>query len=165
MVRPLRKKMILTNLISNLKTYIIVAAVSSLTAGGITYRFTADHFEAKIAIANDKAREDILSVQKQGDEIVAGYVLKLKDLNAKVVSYEKQKQSAIGSSKCDLSNGFVRLYNASASGSTTSSGVADGASSGVDAATLFDVLIANNIKYNEVVKQLEALQAFEKAHP
>lgn len=153
------------NLIENVKNYLVIAAIASLVSGGVTYRFTADHYEAKIESANAKARDDVLSIQKQGDEIVALYVKQIKDLNTKVMSYEKQKQSAIGSSKCDLSNGFVRLYNASAGGTTTSPSSADGASAGVDAATLFDVLIANNIKYNQVVEQLTKLQEFEKTHP
>ena len=152
-------------MIDSIKNYLIIAAIATLVSGYFAYHFTSEYYQAKIEAANTKAREDVISIQKQGDEISAMYVKRLKELNDKVMVYERQKQTALVGTNCNLSVGFVRLYNASTNGSATSPSSADGAASGVDAATLLDVLIANNIKYNEVADQLTKLQQFEKTNP
>lgn len=152
-------------MLDSLKNYLIAAGIAALVSGYFAYHFTSGYYQAKIEAANSKAREDVISVQKQGDELSAMYVKQIKDLNEKVISYGRQRDLAIVGSSCNLSTGFVRLYNASASGSTTSPSSTDGVPSGVDASTLLDVLISNNVKYNEVADQLIKLQQFEKTNP
>lgn len=153
------------NWIENIKFYLVVAAVALATSGYFAYHFTSEYYITKIEKANSKAKDDVISIQKQGDELVALYLRQLKDLNAKVQTYEQQKQKALQGTNCTLSTGFVRLYNASAVGADTAPSSVDGTASGVDPATLLDVLVSNNIKYNEVAAQLIKLQQFEKTNP
>ena len=108
-------------------------------------------------------------IQQKGDQLVAQYVKQLDQLGRVNANLQKQisqaVQPTVPNGTCTITNGFVRLYNASANGSATSPSSVDGTASGVDAATLLDVLIANNIKYNEVADQLIKLQQFEKTNP
>lgn len=152
-------------ILDNVKNQVIGAVAAFIIGVYFGYHYTSEHYQDKMEAAKAKTREDVISLQRQGDEIAAMYTKKIKDLHEKVLTYEQQKRDVLRNSTCNLSVGFVRLYNASAAGEATSPSNVDVAPSGVDTATLLDVLIANNIKYNEVADQLTKLQQFEKTNP
>lgn len=156
-------KTIISSITGGLYPYLIVAAISSAITGYATYSLTSDHYIVKMQKASIKAEEEKDEIQRKGDKLVADYVVKVNRLSASNSSLQKQIAGAVGNSQCAVPNGFVRLYNASATGqSSTPSGV-DGSATALDLATILSVSVENNDKCNKIAEQLKALQAFENA--
>jgi hypothetical protein len=177
-------------LVSGFYAYIITFVAALAIGGYFGYDFTADHFKAKIAQSSLAAEREKDAIQQKGDQLVAQYVSQLNVLSDNLASIQKQVPKAVQIIRtvqvpidptkplspsnaesvvvdddrgCVVSNGFVRLFNASASGETSSPSSDDGTPSEVDTATLLSTIAENNIKYNKVAQQLRDLQAFEAA--
>jgi len=156
----------LNGLIGGFSTYLIVIAVSLAVGGYFGYDLTANHYIAKIALGNLKAMEEKDAIQRKGDELVAQYVKRNEELSANLTSIQRQIPMALHANSagtCSVPNGFVRLFNASGTGSPTAPESIDGATSTVDLATVLSVVAENNEKYNKIAEQLKELQAFENA--
>ena len=156
----------IASLAGGIYIYLIIAGASAAVAGYGVYSWTSDYYEAKIAHDSLEAERKQNDIQAKGDQLVADYIKQinqLADSNARL-----QRQIALATvhndgSSCVVTNGFVRLYNASTTGESSTPSRTDGASSGVDEATLLSVIADNNSKYLKVAQQLNDLQAFEKA--
>ena len=180
----------LTGMVSSLYAYLIVFIASLALGGFLGYDFTSKHYQNKIAQSSLAAEREKNAIQQKGDQLVAQYVSQLNVLSDNLASIQKQVPKAVqiirtvqvpmdptkplspsnvesvavdDNRGCVVSNGFVRLFNASASGETSSPSGDDGTPSEVDIATLLSTIAENNIKYNKVAQQLRDLQAFEAA--
>ena len=146
--------------------YLIVAAVSGVVVGYSAYSWTSDYYEAKIEKSNIEAEQKVNDEQRKGDQIVAQYIKQIEALNGVNTSLQRQISAAVrpdNGASCTITNGFVRLHGASAIGSESAPSSTDGTPSPIDLATLLAVDAENHAKYLKVAKQLEDLQAFEKA--
>jgi hypothetical protein len=143
--------------------YLIVAGVSGAIFGYSAYSWTSDFYVAKIEKANIDAEKKVNDIQRKGDQLVADYIQQIDKLSNNNASLQRQIAMATSHSDgsvCVVSNGFVRLYNASTTGEASSPSSADGASSGVDEATVLQVALENNDKYLKLAKKLADLQAY-----
>ena len=158
------------NLISNLTgiaggiyIYLIVAGASAVLAGYSAYAWTSDYYEVKIEHANEQALEKQNDIQRKGDQLVADYVKQIEQLTNNNASLQRQITMAVkhsDGSSCVVSDGFVRLYNASTTSESTAPSSIDGTSSSVDEATLLTVIAENNAKYLKIANQLTKLQEY-----
>jgi hypothetical protein len=156
----------LKTLLSSIYIYLVVAVISSVFSGYVVFNLTSEHYTAKIEHANNQAIKEKDEIERKGDQLVADYIKKIDRLGSTNTVLQKQVYSAVrpnNNNTCTVTSGFVRLYNASATGETSSPDSTDGAASEVDVATLLDTLIENNTKYNKVAQQLIELQAFENS--
>jgi len=142
--------------------YIIVGACSALASGYAAYSWTSDYYQVKIEHANVQALKEKDDIQRKGDQLVAQYIGQIDKLSANGASLQRQVNAAVGNGGAVVSNGFVRLYNSSATSQASSPSGADGSPSAVDLATVLFVAIENNEKYNKLANQLIDLQAFNK---
>ena len=155
-----------TGLASGIYIYLIVAALSGAIVGYGAYSWTSDYYEAKISHANLAAEKEKNDIQAKGDRLVAQYIQQIDKLSANNASLQRQVPLGVrldNGDTCVVSNGFVRLYNASAGNQASGPSRTDGSPSGLDAATILSTAIENNEKYNRLATQLIQLQAFENA--
>ena len=151
---------------SGIYLYLIVAGASGAIVGYGAYSWTSDYYKAKIEHASLQAEKEKDDIQRKGDQLVADYIKQLEQLANSNTSLQRQVSMAVihsNGASCMVSDGFVRLYNASTTGEASSPSGADGTSSGVDEATILSVAIENNTKYLKIAAQLKDLQAFENA--
>ncbi len=156
----------ITSLAGGIYIYLIVAGLSGVIAGYGAYSWTSDYYVAKIEKSNIEAEQKVNDIQRKGDQIVATYIEQIDKLNATNNSLQRQISKAVhpdDNSSCAITNGYVRLYNASATGQTSSPSSSDGATTSLDLATVLSVAAENNAKYLKVAKQLTDLQAYENA--
>jgi hypothetical protein len=156
----------LKTFLNSIYVYLIVAIISSALSGYFVFDWTSKYYTVKIEHANSQAIKEKDEIQRKGDQLVADYVKKIDRLGSTNTVLQKQIYSAVrpnSNDPCTVTSGFVRLYNASATGETSSPDSTDGTTSKVDAATLLSILIENNTKYNKVAQQLIELQAFENS--
>jgi hypothetical protein len=158
----------ITSLAGGIYIYLIVAGLSAVIAGYGAYSWTSDYYEVKIEHANIMALKDKNDIQTKGDKLVAEYIQKIEQLGDRNASLQRQVSLAVkhsDGSSCVVSDGFVRLYNASAASEASTPSSSDGASSRVDEATLLEVITENNNKYNLLKAKLTKLQEFERINP
>ena len=131
--------------------------------GGIylAYSYQENKYEAKISKEKLASQEAIGKEKARGEAIVATYVERLRAEAKRTNDYGRQAFSLVppkasGNGSCYVSFGFIRLFNASATGETTSPASTDNISSTVDIATVLTTVIENHGKYREVAGQIEA---------
>ena len=155
----------IASLAGGIYIYLIIAGASAALAGYGAYSWTSDYYDAKIAHNSLEAERKQNDIQAKGDQLVADYIKQinqLADSNARL-----QRQIALATvhndgSSCVVTNGFVRLFNASTTGEATSPSSTDGASSTINEAELLSVITENNDKYLKLAKKLGELQDFER---
>ena len=151
----------LDNMFDSIKNYIIVACAAFFLGGWLIFGFTSHYYQGIISEANQKALEQKDAIQRNGDQLVAQYIDQITKVSNHNANLQKQVALAIGPDRCAISNGFVRVYNASASGEASAPSGLDGTPSAIDTATLLSTIIENNEKYRRLADQMTQLQAFE----
>jgi hypothetical protein len=154
--------------ISSIYIYLIVGGASAAIAGYGVYSWTSDYYQVKIEHANIESLKEKDELQRKGDLLVADYIKQVEQLTNNNANLQRQISLAVkhnDGSSCVVSDGFVRLFNASAAGQSSTPSNTDGASSAVDEATLLAVITENNEKYNKLAEKLTKLQEFERSHP
>jgi len=154
----------LTSLAGGIYIYLIVAGLSGVVAGYGAYSWTSDYYIAKIEKSNLEAEQKVNDIQRKGDLLVADYIKQVDKLGSVNASLQKQISGAVRTNNndtCAIPNGYVRLYNASAIGETSSPSSLDGTATSLDLATVLSVAAENNAKYLKVAAQLKDLQAYE----
>lgn len=150
-------------LLSGFNSLIVMAVVAALSFGGGAYvgsNYKTNYYEA--LIANEKlAYQNALAESKMRfDNATADYFQQIRQEQAKNAQYARQiKNLTLGTPNCTVSYGFIRLYNASATGSDTGPADTDNLSSSIDLATVLSTDIENHGKYREIAAQIEALKA------
>ncbi len=147
---------------------ILVASIISFLGGAyLGHNYEKNYYEAKISKDNLKQKEayekDLADKQAKKDLAITQLFNALKSEQAKSSGYESQARNlftmANGSgSNCSVTFGFIRLFNASATGQTTEPTSSDSATSTVDLATVLSTIIGNNGKYREAANQIEAIR-------
>lgn len=149
---------------------LIVIAVSACLSflGGIYlgHNYEKNYYEAKIAkdqgayqIALDQERE-------KGARAVSQFIEQIRKEQALSAYYQNQARALYahhqpGDSRlnCTVSYGFIRLFNASATGENTEPASTDDLIAPVDLAAVLAASIENHGKYREAAKQIDANRA------
>ena len=152
---------ILLSGISGVYLYITIASLSIVAGGYVGYSWTSDYYIAKIEKANELALKEKDDIEQKGDQLVVQYIDQITKVSNHNADLQKQITLAVGSNRCAISNGFVRVFNASATGEASDPSSLDGTASTIDTATLLSIAIENNEKYRKLADQLTQLQAFE----
>jgi len=153
----------LKTLLSSIYVYLVIATISAVLSSYLVFNWTSEYYSNKIEHANVQALKEKDEIQQKGDQLVAKYIRQIEKLNTTSNALQRQVPVAVrpnDSNSCTVTSGFVRLYNASALGETSSPSGSDGTPSEVDIATLLNTIIENNTKYNKVAQQLIELQEF-----
>ena len=135
--------------------------------GGIYFghSYTKNSYEAQIARKEAIAKQEAINSQAKAQESVASFISNARKEQIKSSSYQADARLAFNdssnSSFCLLPYGFIRLFNASATGDQTAQSSTDNITSSVDIATLLSVIIENHGKYREAARQIEAMQQDE----
>ena len=144
---------------------ILIASLISLTGGTyLGYEYQKNYYEAKISRDNLKQKEayekDLAKKQAEKDLAITQLFKVIQSEQAKSSSYQAQARDLFAQSNgaCNVSFGFIRLFNASATGEPTEPTTTDSATSTVDLATVLQTVIENNGKYRDAANQIEAIR-------
>lgn len=150
-------------LLSGFNSLIVMAIAAAVSFGGGWYagtKYEKNYFEALMAREKDQYRKALAESQLKYDNAAAEYFQRIRQEQAKNAHYEKQVKTlyTTGSNSCNVTYGFIRLYNASATGESTNPQDTDHLIAPVDLATVLSTDIENHGKYREAAAQIEALQ-------
>ena len=152
---------------------ILVTSILSLLGGAyLGYSYQTNYYEAKISkdsLNQEKAyKAELTRKQAEKDLAIAQLFKALQAEQSKSSSYQSQANSLYlanansnPGANCYVSYGFIRLFNASATGESTSSTSSDSATSAIDLATVLSTTIENHGKYRQAARQVEAIRAAE----
>jgi hypothetical protein len=151
-------------LLSGFNGLIALAAAVAIAFGGGAYmgsKYRTNYYEAKIAKDKEMYQQALAESKAKFDDATAEYFQQIKQEQAKNAYYTKQVKNlyTVGSPNCNVTYGFIRLYNDSASGSSSDPKSTDNLTSEVDLATVLTTDIENHGKYREAAAQIEALKA------
>ena len=147
---------------------ILVTSILSLLGGAyLGYSYQTNYYEAKISKDNLKQKEayekDLAEKQAKKDLAIGELFKALQFEQAKNSGYQAQARDLFAmahgsSSNCSVTFGFIRLFNASATGQPTEPTSSDSATSAIDLATVLQTVIENNGKYRDAANQIEAIR-------
>jgi hypothetical protein len=158
-------------LLSGFNSLIAIGLAMAIAFGGGVYaghKYEKNYYEARIAKDKEAYQEALAQDKAKYDLAASDYFQQVKKEQVKNVGYQKQVRGAAYTKDIDawnakfgspVSYGFIRLYNASATGETTNPANTDNLSSPVDLATVLTTTIENHGKYREVAAQIEALKS------
>jgi len=151
-------------LFSGFNSLIVIAIAAALSFGGGFYagtKYEKNYFEALMAREKDQYNKALAESQLKYDNAAAEYFQRIRQEPAKNAHYEKQVKNlyTTGAANCRFTYGFIRLYNASATGDTTNPQDTDNLVSPIDLATVLSTDIENHGKYREAAAQIEALKS------
>lgn len=150
---------------------VLIASVLSASGGfyfGSSYR--TNYYEAKISkdeLTRKQAYEKALSQQQAKNNLAVSQLFKLiQEEQAKNANYQSQVKAiytnssfGMGGNNCYVSYGFIRLFNASASGTESNPSSTDYLRSPVDLASVLSTIVENHGKYRQVADQIESLKS------
>lgn len=149
--------------------YATIAAVVISTTGGVyvTYKYQKNYYEAKISKAEADYAKAIAKKQEDYDKAIGRYIENVRNERNRVFSLEQQLRQIVslgdgGNGACRVSYGFIRLFNASATGETTEPTRFDATSSSIDLTTVLSTILDNNRKYREAMRQVDAIIEAQK---
>lgn len=131
--------------------------------GGIYlgHNYTKNGYEAQIAKQKASTAQEIISEQTKAQKAAAGFISKIREEQLKSSLYQADARLVLGDSLvgggCYLPYGFIRLFNASATGDQTAKSSSDNIASPIDLTALLSTIIENHGKYREAARQIEAL--------
>ena len=149
---------------------LIVILVSSIGTflGGIYlgHSYEKNYCEAQIAKDKGAYQAALDQEREKGNQAVATFLTQLREEQKKNAAYQNQAralyahlQPGSNSLNCSVSFGFIRLFNASATGDNTEPTSTDDLIAPVDLATVLATSIENHGKYREAAKQIDANRA------
>jgi hypothetical protein len=151
-------------LLSGFNGLIAFAIAAALAFGGGAYvgsKYRTNYYEAKIAKDKEAYQQALADSKAKFDDATAEYFQQIKQEQAKNAFYTKQVRNlyTLGSPNCNVTYGFIRLYNDSATGGSSDPQSTDNITSPVDLATVLSTDIENHGKYREAAAQIEALKS------
>jgi len=160
----------LTNGLNSLYAILIAAVISLLGGIYLGHNYEKNYYEAKINSEKVSRQEAIdkaiLYEQAKNAKATEAFISTIRREQAKSAAYQEQARSlyatnsfGVRTDSCRVTFGFIRLFNASASGQTTIPDSSDSISSPVDLAAVLATSIENHRKYLEVAGQIEAIKA------
>jgi hypothetical protein len=131
---------------------------------------TKNYYEAKInnekASRQEAINKAISDEQAKNAKATESFISAIRREQSKSAAYQEQARSLYATNSvgnrvdnCRVTFGFIRLFNASASGEASIPDSSDGISSTVDLATVLATSIENHRKYREVASQIESIKA------
>ena len=151
-------------LFSGFNSLIVIAVAAALSFGGGWYagsKYEKNYFEALMAREKDQYNKALAESQLKYDNAAAEYFQRIRQEQAKNAHYERQVKNlyTTGADNCRVTYGFIRLFNASATGDSTNPQDTDNILAPVDLATVLSTDIENHGKYREAAAQIEALKS------
>jgi hypothetical protein len=151
-------------LLSGFNSLIALAAAVAIAFGGGAYmgsKYRTNYYEAKIAKDKEIYQQALAENKAKFDLATAEYFQQIRQEQAKNIHYERQVKNLYtsGSANCNVTFGFIRLYNDSATGNTSNPQSTDNLIAPVDLATVLTTDIENHGKYREAAAQIEALKS------
>ena len=148
---------------------ILISSVLSLLGGiYLGYSYQTNYYEAKISKDSLEQEKAISKDRAKKDLAIAQLFKNLQAEQAKNAGYQAQAKSlyrtngiANHGNNCFVDYGFIRLFNASATGETTIPASSDSITSTIDLDTVLSATIDNHGKYREAARQIEAIRAAE----
>ena len=150
-------------LLGGYNSLIAMAVAAALSFGGGAYigsKYRTNYYEAKIAKDKEAYQQALDDSKAKFDNATADYFQQVKQEQAKNAKYERQVKNlySLGSPNCNVTYGFIRLYNDSATGSASDPQSTDNLIAPVDLATVLTADIENHGKYREAAAQIEAIK-------
>lgn len=147
----------------------IALLISFLGGIYLAYNYQENKYEAQISKEKLASQEAVNKEKARGEAIVATYVERLRTEAERTSNYGKQAFSLVppkisSNGTCYVSFGFIRLFNASATGEITTPASTDNLSSSVDLTTVLTTIIENHGKYRQVAGQIEANKLYFSNH-
>lgn len=151
-------------LLSGFNSLIALVAAVAIAFGGGAYvgsKYRTNYYEAKIAKDKEAYQQALAENKAKFDLAAAEYFQQIRQEQAKNAHYERQVKNlyTLGSPNCNVTYGFIRLYNDSATGSASDPQNTDHLVAPVDLATVLSTDIENHGKYREAAAQIEALKS------
>lgn len=151
-------------LLGGFNSLFAIALSAAVAFGGGWYlgsKYEKNYFEALIAKDKEQYRKALAESQLRFDNAAADYVQRIRQEQSKNAYYERQVKNLYksGVPDCNITFGFIRLFNASATGEPTNPQDTDHLIAPVDLATVLSTDIENHGKYREAAAQIEALKA------
>jgi hypothetical protein len=151
-------------LLSGFNGLIALFAAVAIAFGGGAYmgsKYRTNYYEAKIAKDKEIYQQALAENKAKFDLATAEYFQQIRQEQAKNIHYERQVKNLYtsGSPNCNVTFGFIRLYNDSATGNTSNPQSTDHLIAPVDLATVLTTDIENHGKYREAAAQIEALKS------
>lgn len=144
----------------------ILAAVVSFTGGVyLAYNYQKNYYEAKISRAELASQRAIAEEKARGETEAATFFNNSRSERTRTGSYQEQKnklsnvQPMAVSSACVVPFGFIRLFNASATGNDTTPADTDSTPSSVELTEVLTAIIENHGKYREASAQIDSIRA------
>jgi len=160
----------LSNGLNTLYATLIAAAISFLGGIYLGHNYEKNYYEAQIGREKTSRQEAInkaiLDEQAKNAKATESFISTIRREQAKSSTYQEQARSlyaansfGLRSDNCRVTFGFIRLFNASASGEASIPDSTDNISSPVDLASVLATSIENHRKYREVAAQIESIKA------
>jgi hypothetical protein len=151
-------------LLSGFNGLIALFAAVVIAFGGGAYagsKYRTNYYEAKIAKDKEAYQQALAESKAKFDSATADYFQQIRQEQEKNAFYTKQVKNlyTIGSPNCNVTYGFIRLYNDSATGGSSDPQSTDNLIAPVDLATVLSTDIENHGKYREATAQIEALKS------
>jgi hypothetical protein len=142
---------------------VISTAISFMGGAYLGHNYEKNYYEAKIAKDKGVYQEELDKERQKGADAVANFLDKLRQEQKRSAAYQAQAralydhfQSGGSSANCSVTFGFIRLFNASATGENTEPTSTDNLIAPVDLAAVLATSIENHGKYREAARQIEA---------
>ncbi len=139
---------------------IFVSFFSLLGGIYLGHNYTKNAYEAQISKQEASSKQEIINEQAKAQKAAASFIAKIRAEQLKSSDYQSDARMALDggdhSGKCMLPYGFIRLFNASATGDQTAKSSSDSFASSIDLAALLSAIIENHGKYREAARQIEA---------
>jgi len=151
-------------LLSGFNGLIALFAAVTIAFGGGAYvgsKYRTNYYEAKIAKDKEVYQQALAENKAKFDLAAAEYFQQIRQEQAKNAYYQRQIKNlySLGSPNCNVTYGFIRLYNDSATGSSSDPQSTDNLIAPVDLATVLSTDIENHGKYREAAAQIDALKS------
>lgn len=149
----------------NLIIAAIVTAVTFTTGVYLAYNYQKNYYEAKIARTELAIQKAIAEEKARGEAETAKLFAKTRNERTRTADYQTQTrttnatQPMASSGTCFVPFGFIRLFNASATGDDTNPADTDSTPSTVELTEVLSTIIENHGKYREASAQINSIRA------
>lgn len=144
----------------------ILAVIISFTGGiYLAYNYQKNYYEAKIARTELASQETIAKEKARGEAESAAFFARARNERTRTTDYQAQAnqrtatQPVANSGTCFVPYGFIRLFNASATGDDTNPADTDSTPSSVELTEVLSTIIENHGKYREASAQINSIRA------
>lgn len=148
-----------------------IAAFMTFTTGVyLAYTYQKNYYEAKIARTELASQEAITKEKARGEAESAAFFARARSERTRTADYQTQTnqrpatQPVANSNTCFVPYGFIRLFNASATGDDTNPADTDATPSPVELTEVLSTIIENHGKYREASAQIESIRALVNKH-